>query len=215
MNPRRLAEENEMLRAAVERLETGQRAAETELEALRSRLEIYVEESEHFAERFRAIEMQTSNLANLYVASCQLYSTFDRETVMNAIQEIIINLVGSEQVAIFEPDRGGEFILTSSFGVDGSRLRPFRLGQGPIGERLGCGQIYVNPNAGAPSEQITACIPLSIGTSIVGAILVFRLLEHKTALEPVDREIFDLLSVHAAAALYCATAREQKLARVS
>jgi len=39
---------------------------------------------------------------------------------------------------------------------------------------------------------------------ITGAILVFRLLEHKQGLQPLDHELFELLGVHASTALYCA-----------
>ena len=40
---------------------------------------------------------------------------------------------------------------------------------------------------------------------LVGAILIFRLLEHKQELAPVDHELLELLAVHASTALYCAT----------
>jgi hypothetical protein len=211
-----LLAENERLRSIVARLESETRHANEqcrvavdELAQLRSKLEAVAAENEEFAARYQRIEIHNSNLANLYVASYQLHTSIDRDSVMNAIQEIVINLVGSEQVAVFEPAAGGEFVLSSSFGVESSRLRPFRLGDGPIGQRIRSGQIYVNPNAGSTPEQITACIPLSVGASIVGAILIFRLLEHKSALQQVDHEIFDLLAVHAASALYCATVREK------
>ena len=41
---------------------------------------------------------------------------------------------------------------------------------------------------------------------VTGAIALFRLLPQKTALEAVDRELFDLLATHAAMALYCTDA---------
>ena len=49
---------------------------------------------------------------------------------------------------------------------------------------------------------MTACVPLKIGSMVVGAIVVFRLLSHKPALERVDHELFELLAVHASTALY-------------
>jgi len=211
-----LLAENERLRATLAGVESEKRQSDeqsriavAELRELRSRLQTVAAENEQFAERYQKIEIHNSNLANLYVASYQLHTTIDRDNVLTAIQEIVINLVGSEQVAIFEPRANGEFALSSAFGVDADRLKPFRLGDGPIGQRLSGGQIYVNPNAGASTDPITACIPLNIGPSVIGAILIFRLLDHKPALQPVDHEIFDLLAVHAASALYCATVREK------
>jgi hypothetical protein len=211
-----LLAENEQLRRACATLDSDKRRSDeecriavAELEALRTKLDTIAEDTQHYIDRHQQIEIHNSNLANLYVASYQLHTSIDRETVLKAIQEIVINLVGSEEVAVFEPGPEGEFVLTSSFGVDAARIARFRLGDGPIGQRVRSGQIYVNPKAGSGLEQITACIPLSIGASLIGTILILRLLEHKQSLEPVDHEIFDLLAVHAATALYCATVREK------
>lgn len=211
-----LLAENERLRKAFATLESDKRRADEqcriatdELQKLRSQLDTVSEESQQYFDRYQQIEIHSANLANLYVASYQLHTSIDRESVLKVVQEIVINLVGSEEVAIFEPGRPGEFVLTSSFGIDAGRIARFRLGEGPIAQRIQSGSIYVNPNAGSGADQITACIPLSIGASIIGAILIFRLLDHKTSLQPVDHEIFDLLAVHAATALYCATVRER------
>jgi hypothetical protein len=191
-----------------ERLRRSCAALATELDALRARLDNVAEESQQYIDRYQQIELHSCNLANLYVASYQLHTSIDRESVFRVIQEIVINLVGSEEVAIFETGPAGEFNLSSSFGIDAARIARFRLGDGPIAQRVRSGQIYVNPNAGADSE-VTACIPLSIGASLIGTILILRLLDHKTSLQPVDHEIFDLLAVHAATSLYCATIREK------
>ena len=211
-----LLAENERLRAAVVKLESDKRCSDeqcriatTELETLRNELEEIASQNESHVGRYQQIEIHNSNLANLYVASYQLHTSIDRESVLNVIQDIIANLVGSEEVAVFETGPTGAFVLSASSGVDAARLTRFTLGEGPIAQRVRSGQIYVNPEAGAGLDQVTACIPLSIGASLFGAILVFRLLDHKTALQPVDHEIFDLLAVHAATALYCATVREK------
>ena len=211
-----LLAENARLRSAVARLESDRRHSDeqsrvtaSELEALRAEMAEAGEQNQHYLDRYRQIEIHSSNLANLYVASYQLHTSIDRETVLRVIQEIVVNLVGSEQMAVFEVAENGAFTLTDSFGVDSARLRRFTLGDGPIARRVRGGEIYVNPSAGAGQDQITACIPLSLGASVFGAILIFRLLDHKTVLQPVDHEIFDLLAVHAATALYCATMRER------
>jgi hypothetical protein len=206
--------ENERLRAAVAGLESDKRHADeqcrvatAELERLRAELEHVASENEQYVTRYRQIEIHNSNLANLYTASYQLHTAIDRVSVLAAIQEIIANLVGSEQVAVFEADSKGAFTLTNAAGLDETRLSRFTLGEGPIASQIRSGKIYVNPGPG--QDQITACIPLTLGVSILGAILIFRLLDHKTALQPIDHEIFDLLAVHASSALYCATVREQ------
>jgi len=213
-----LQQKDELRRAAeafeAERMETRMQldrarhdcdAATLELERLRDRFHDVEHENETYAAQYQQIEMQSSNLSNLYVASYQLHASVERETVLTTIQEIVVNLIGSEEVAIFEfAEDGGEFRLASSFGVDLSRLKSFKAGSGPIGQRLLSGEVFVNDHVSGGEDKLTACIPLRIGQQIIGAILVFRLLEHKQGLQPLDHELFELLGVHASTALYCA-----------
>jgi GAF domain-containing protein len=57
-------------------------------------------------------------------------------------------------------------------------------------------------------------VPLRIQSAIGGALVIFELLAHKPVLGPDDRDLLDLLSAHAAAALFAAdlyAAKERKL----
>ena len=206
-----LLRENEKLRAIaamlegdVYRAEEGQRAATAELERLRSRFDEVAGQNERFAEQYQYIEEQSSNLANLYVSSYQLHTSVDRPTVLNTIQEIVINLIGSEQLAIYER-KGGAFQLAASFGLDEERVMADVGGEYAV-EKLCEGHIFHDP---ADRQPVTAAVPLRIDEQVIGAILVFRLLEHKPSLEAVDHELFELLSVHAATALHCASLHAQ------
>ena len=184
-------------------------AATHELERLRARYEDVEHENETYAEKYHQIETQSSNLSNLYVASYQLHASVERETVLSTIQEIVVNLIGSEEVAIFEfHEDAHEFRLASAFGVEQSRLKSFKAGSGPIGSRLLSGEVFVNDHVSGGEDKLTACVPLRIGERVTGAILVFRLLEHKQGLQPVDHELFELLAIHASTALYCANLHE-------
>lgn len=203
-----LLRENEKLRATAAGLESDLRRAEeqhlsavTELERVRERFDEVAGANQRFAEQYQYIEEQSANLANLYVASYQLHTSVDREAVLTAIQEIVINLIGSEQLAIYEQSGEKEFRLAASFGLDLDRVAPFIRGEYAV-EKLGEGHIFPDP---ADREPLTAAIQLRIAEEVIGAILVFRLLDHKPALEPVDQELFDLLGVHASTALYCAS----------
>lgn len=214
-----LLRENETLRAAVAVLENDKRRLEeerdqalTEPKQLRTRLEEIEQENYAYAEEYLQIEQQSCNLSNLYVASYQLHSSVDRPTVLQTIQEIVINLIGSEEIAIFESDGLGHFRLISSIGIDSSLLGAFTIGEGPIGRRLAGGEVFIKETAGSQSDPLTACVPLKIGDSIIGAIVVFRLLSHKTELARVDHELFELLAIHASTALYCATLHAGSLA---
>lgn len=151
------------------------------------------------------LEQHNTNLANLYVASYQLHGTLDRESVLTAMQEIVVNLVGSEEFAIVERDDSGVFRVAAVVGVadaDGLRDR-----EETIGKATDAGELWVRASGG--ESMLTACIPLKLDGRVTGFIAIYRLLAHKTALEPLDHELFDLLATHAATALYCTSLAEK------
>ena len=47
-----------------------------------------------------------------------------------------------------------------------------------------------------------ACIPLKIGTRVIGVVAIYRLLQQKEHFGPLDFELFTLLAGHAATALF-------------
>ena len=166
-------------------------------------------ESDRFAGQYRELEAQNTNLANLYVASYRLHGTVDRDEVLGTIQEIVTNLVGSEELAVFEADEGG-LRLVASTGIDPDPFRRVACGAGVIGRCARTGETFVRGDGIAgealPAEaDLSACVPLKLDGRVSGAIALFRLLPQKAALEALDRELFDLLATHAATALYCAT----------
>lgn len=174
-----------------------------ENEKLRLQLDAIAAENQKWANRFQEIEQHSANLANLYVSSYQLHSTVELEGVLGSILEIVINLIGSEEVAIFQLDESGKIEVAASFGVDNREMAALAAG-GTIAATLAGGELFVS-KSGTSYDGLTSCIPLKINDSVRGAIAIFSLLPHKSALEPVDFELFDLLAAHAATALYCAT----------
>jgi nitrate/nitrite-specific signal transduction histidine kinase len=159
-------------------------------------------ENERVAGEFIDIETQNANLASLYVASYQLHGTLDRDQVLAAIKEIIINLIGSEDFAIFERVAGEDRLeLIGWFDAPPERLRVIRLGEGIIGQVAATGQPVVDQHGRC---GMVACIPLAVDNQVVGVIALFRLLPQKTnALERLDHELIDLLASQAGVALYC------------
>jgi hypothetical protein len=159
------------------------------------------------AARTLEVEQLNSHLANLYVASYRLHGCLDREQLLSTVQEILINLVGTEEFAVFERDASGDAMrVTSSFGVDTERIPSLRFGEGRLGEVIERGAPYIaayDPDATSCGRPVTACVPLRVGERVIGAIVVYRLLSHKMALEDADMQLFNLLSTHGATALYC------------
>jgi len=171
----------------------------TQLASLKDRLTAIEEESRDFSARYVEVEQQNTNLANLYVASYQLHGTLDRERVLTAIKEIIINLIGSEELAIWEIDHEyGAMLLVDSFGIDQGRWASV-----PLDARGAMSLVASSGERVVDSDGVIACIPLKLDDRVVGVIGIFSLLQQKSGLEPIDFELFDLLGSHGASALWC------------
>jgi GAF domain-containing protein len=172
-------------------------------------------ERQRNAEHHAMIEEQNNNLANLYVASYGLHGTLATEDVLCTIKEIVTNLVGSEELAIFERcEETDELKLLDSVGIDKEALGTLSIEGGFIGHAIKTGQPCVADHEpqveGLPHEQkLTACIPLMVSDVARGAIAIFGLLQQKTELADLDFELFDLLGSQAANALYTAQLHER------
>ncbi len=217
-----LLTENERLRALTVTLQSDTRRLEEELLMARRVMECREQEqgclqrqlteiatdTHRLSGRYAELEQQNWNLMNLYVASHRLHGTLDRQEVLATIQEIITNLIGSEETAVFELDEQKAVLhLVASMGIDAARFRNVSLDSGVIGRVARTGEAFVATEAdgqrSADEARLTACIPLKVEGRVTGAVAIFRLLEQKSGLESVDRELFDLLGSHAATALYC------------
>ena len=62
-------------------------------------------------------------------------------------------------------------------------------------------------NHGGTEATAIVSIPLQLNQRVVGLIALFKLLPQKTGIEPVDQELFEVLSTHAARALHHAGLR--------
>jgi len=182
-------------------------ARREEHRALLRRLNDIQDENQRVAAQFVDIETQNANLANLYVASHQLRSSLDRDDVLTAIKEIIVNLIGSEDFSIFErPDGEDHLVLIDAFEKPSPTAAKVEipLGAGIIGGAAESGQMYIVGDQRTHAAGIAACIPLKVQEEVVGVVAVFNLLPQKAdGVQALDRELFDLLSQQAGMALYC------------
>ena len=94
-------------------------------------------------------------------------------------------------------------------GVDTGRCEVIALGDDDASRALRAGEAFVAPDTLAPSmmgnhpHPLTALVPLRLAGRITGAIAIYSLLPQKPGIEAIDRELFELLAVHAGMALHC------------
>lgn len=220
---RDLTEENAKLCALIHTLERELDRERKVRLRIEERVAAIDAERQAYLKRYLEVEAQNANVSNLYVATLRLHGSIDHNDVLAAIHEIIINLVGCEELAVFElPVQGSTLFLSSSHGIDRTPLERVPVGVGTIGECAASGRTFIATATGAPNSagagpeaNLTACVPLMVEGVVTGAVAIFRLLGHKPGLEPMDHELFSLIGSHAATALYCTSAVEHTGARRS
>ena len=204
------------LRAALKKIED-------EKQALLDRFKEVEAENKDFASKYIEVEEENNNLANLYVASYQLHSTLDFNEVLRILQEIVINLVGSERFVIMVLDEvTHELTSVATEGMDEKGIKKIKVGEGVIGDVARTGESYFEPDVEGvkPADDMDplVCIPLKIKDRIIGILAVFSLLEQKRKkLNRVDYELFSMLAGHAATAIFSSklySVSERKLSTI-
>jgi hypothetical protein len=149
---------------------------------------------------------ELTDRAKLFAARMRLQNSIDQADALDAIREIAGNLIGTEQVAVFRvDDRRAELWLYWSFGIDPNRhvlldvrnepqLRQALNGKAVFRERPG-------QNLLSTDEPVNAVVPILVDETVVAIVVLFRLVTHKPALEPVDKQICEVLSNCAARAV--------------
>jgi len=213
-----LESENRFLNEQVASLQKDIESHWLERERLQKSVASIEDESRRFSEQYVEVEQQNTDLASLYVASYRLHATLDRGEALAIVQDIICNLIGSEEIALFEADPSGASLsLVASLGIEPGPFRTLPLGRGVIGRCARTGQIFLSgrdDDAGRrPEEQdLAACIPLHYDGRLLGAVAIFRLLPQKSGLVALDHELFELIATHAARALYCTELQSRAVA---
>ncbi|HWN42312.1 MAG TPA: GAF domain-containing protein [Thermoanaerobaculia bacterium] len=186
--------------------------AEERIAELERRLSTAESDVKELASRLVDSEHQGGRLMNLYVATYQLHATLDPAEVQATIAEIAINLLGAEQFALLlrrddvpgEEDPGYEIALIEGMydEVENPYTGDTYAGGDPMVDlTLRDGVLRLGPTS---ESQALAAVPLRVQNEIVGALVLLKLLDHKPILRAEDRDLLDLLSAHAASAMFAA-----------
>lgn len=189
-------------------------APEPEVERQLSEARLDVRE---LSSRLVDTEHQLDRLMGLYVASYQLHSYLEPKQVHGAIADIAINLLGAERFVLLLRREGSsecEVALAQGAVAASAPLFAGALYEGGdplVDATLARGALRLGPLEGSP---VVAAVPLKIQDEVVGALVVLKLYDHRPGLGPDDRDLLDLLSAHAASALFAArlfAAKDRKL----
>jgi GAF domain-containing protein len=186
---------------------------ETEKYALRCDLEALDAEVSRLRSALAQSRRRASDAAGLYVATHRLHATLDRGQVLQAVEDIVASLLGCEQMAVFEMSGSPPLLVPVSVrGLPPGRLESVRPGEGIIGRAVQSGELWLAGEGAAPAGErpaLSACVPLKVDGEVTGALALYALLEHRERLGADDRELLELLSTHAATALYASRLRRR------
>jgi hypothetical protein len=153
------------------------------------------------------IERNHFLLMRLNAANARLIQSLEHNDVFEAIAEIIANLVGSEQIAVFDFHPAEQsFSLAWSWGVEAAALQPFLCGAGMFGRSVQQGLTQYRERQPETSllpheKNLTASVILKSSGEIVGIIAIFGLLPQKNNLEWADFELLKFLETYGAVAI--------------
>jgi GAF domain len=188
-----------------------------EVDRVRDRLAELEVEHRHLCDDYSTLEGRIAELGNLCVVMERLHGTLDHGEVLAGVQDVVINVIGSEELAVFEPSEDGLWLVpTQSFGVEGRRLGRVAWGEGPIGRAAVEGKGWVVGDGAAPPElpDLTACVPLPAGDQVAGVLVIWKMLAHKPVFGEADRSVLEHLTRHAATALLLTSSRRSGRRRV-
>lgn len=120
------------------------------------------------------------------------------EDAREAIREIVANLIGSEQMALFEIDYSKAIMWQRwSYGIDRRVSGPIDLIAYPELYRALQGEILTFPepaNIGCFPQQVSAIAPIPADEVPAGLLVLFGMLPQKELLTHTDREVLAVLS---------------------
>jgi hypothetical protein len=129
-----------------------------------------------------------------------------------AIREIASNLLGCEEMALFHlQPRNTRLSLIWCFGVAPAACHFPALFKDAALPRVMAGEHYIQNDthhgAAAHRAPVSALLPIKFNGGIAGALALLRLLPQKPMFDPLDQQVFDVLSSEAGKPLFGGTAR--------
>lgn len=204
--------ERDALRTRVATLANENMRLHEEIRALREMMHDHVVESSRMMtkrvhDEWGELVREHEVMASLQAASMRLDEGLEQRDVLRAVEEIVINLIGSEQFVVMElnPEEG-ELVLSSAFGLDPAKFQRRPIDDGVFARVVHSGEPFVrDPTVSGPLDEpdLTVAVPLKLQGRTVGVLAIYRLLDQKPRLKNLDHELLALISTRAAPALWC------------
>lgn len=161
-----------------------------------------------------AAEHRNNDMAKLLVTVRRMIESRDGAAVLAGIQEILVNVIGTEDFVIYATDDEGALIPIAGMGEHYDSVRHGKGARADLATLVRAGRIVVGrvqrhafPLASSP--DVAACVALSIVDNVVGAVVIHSLLAHRETLSECDEDVLTLLAQYGATAIMAADVRRE------
>lgn len=182
----------------------------TSIEEMRQQLADAHSEIERLRAHHVAAQLELNIMRRMFVVLSQLHLADGDYNAMAIVHDVLTNFVGTEEFACVL------FGVTAhhvefSMGVNDARVHTLVGCPGSPFERLMReGRLVSHESRSLDMRDYLVAFPLMKKNAVVGAVIIFQLLTQKNGIERLDRELFDLISRHAAPAFLKHTAAKLK-----
>ncbi len=146
----------------------------------------------------------------LEAAQKRLRESVDQADAIEAIREIVTNLLGCEEIGLFTVSDGNEQEnngLLWSFGIDPQRHKTLKAFDQAALHRVLQGELHVaqvahDGQGNHENRPLRAFVPICLHGRIVAVLVMLRLLPQKLGFDEADIKLVKLLSTEAGRCLF-------------
>jgi GAF domain len=141
-------------------------------------------------------------------AKTRLRECMDAAETLEAIREIVSNLLGCETMYLLRFDRTTRaFCSFWSFGIDAAKISMIDNLNEPASSCAALGSTYITEDlkdrsAGGRQPKVTVFIPIRSGGEVTAVLALLKFLPQKLGIDKIDNEIFQILSEEVGSMLF-------------
>jgi GAF domain-containing protein len=156
-------------------------------------------------------DQKLNDLEKLLLAARRLEACADRGAVLAALRDILLTMIGADDFVVLALDEEGRTLWPIlGLGANGAGCGPLLVSDPLATRALETGRCQISGPRGPgdlPRGEPLASVPLMSWPHTVGVLVVFTLVAQRSMLRPVDVELLEFLSTHAATAIQLADLR--------
>jgi GAF domain-containing protein len=159
-------------------------------------------------------DQKLDDVQKLLLAARRLESCADRGAVLAALRDILVAVIGADDFVVLALDEEGRTLWPIlGVGPNGAGCGPLLVSDPLATRALETGRCQISGPRGPgelPRGEPLASVPLMSWPHTVGVLVVFGLVAQRSTLRPVDAELLEFLSTHAATAIQLADLRSSE-----